>query len=48
MTNSKYISSTSNEHIKNLKKLHSKKYRDLTNQFLVSGEHLVQEALKKV
>lgn len=47
MTNSKYISSTSNEHIKNLKKLHSKKYRDLTNQFLVSGEHLVQEALKK-
>ena len=37
-------SSVSNEKIKNLKKLNSKKYRDLTGLFLVDGEHMVLEA----
>lgn len=37
-------SSVSNEKIKNLKKLNSKKYRDLNGLFLVDGEHLVLEA----
>ena len=32
------------EAIKNAKKLHQKKYRTLTNQFLVEGYHLVEEA----
>lgn len=38
--------STNNEYIKNLKKLETKKQRDLTNTFLVEGEHLVEEAIK--
>ena len=37
-------SSINNDKIKNLKKLNSKKYRDLFNTFLVEGEHLVREA----
>lgn len=37
-------SSINNEKIKNLKKLNSKKYRDINNLFLVEGEHLVVEA----
>ena len=37
-------SSISNDKIKKLKKLNSKKYRDLNGLFLVDGEHLVREA----
>jgi len=37
-------SSINNEKIKNLRKLNSKKYRDLNGLFLVDGEHLVLEA----
>lgn len=36
--------STSNEKIKNIKKLQNKKYRDQKNLFIVEGEHLVKEA----
>lgn len=41
-----YYSSINNEFIKELKKLNQKKYRDLKNEFLIEGEHLVKEALK--
>ena len=41
-----YISSVNNEFIKETAKLKEKKYRDITNTFLVEGEHLVNEALK--
>ena len=40
------LTSTSNELVKNLKKLQIKKYRDLEKLFLVEDEHLVNEALK--
>ena len=40
------IESLENTKIKNLLKLKQKKYRDLTNEYLVEGEHLVQEAYK--
>jgi len=40
------ISSLQNERIKNLSKLLDKKYRDIEGQFLVEGEHLVEEAYK--
>lgn len=39
-------SSIQNNKIKELKKLHLKKYRDKTNMFLVEGEHLILEAYK--
>ena len=39
-------SSISNSKIKDLKKLNTKKYRDLSGLFLVDGEHLVLEAYK--
>lgn len=42
-----YYSSTNNEFIKDIKKLNTKKQRDLTDTFLIEGEHLVIEALKK-
>ena len=38
------IGSTDNKKIKDIKKLHMKKYRDETKTFLVEGEHLVKEA----
>lgn len=38
--------SIDNKKIKELKKLHNKKYRDQYNMFLVEGEHLVEEAYK--
>lgn len=41
-----YYTSTNNEFIKNIKKLNTKKYRDLNEEFLIEGEHLVNEALK--
>ena len=40
------ITSQENEKIKELSKLQQKKYRDLTNTYLVEGEHLVEEAKK--
>ncbi len=40
------ITSINNEKIKEIKKLNDKKYRDLTNLFLVEGEHLIKEAYK--
>lgn len=40
------ISSLENEKVKYLVKLKSKKYRDLTNSFIVEGEHLVSEVVK--
>lgn len=39
-------SSTTNDKIKNIKKLNDKKYRDMTGLFLIEGEHLVIEAYK--
>jgi TrmH family RNA methyltransferase len=39
-------SSINNDKIKGLKKLNSKKYRDLSGLFLVDGEHLVCEAYR--
>lgn len=41
------ITSRQNPTIKNYLKLKQKKYRDLENQFLVYGHHLVESALKK-
>lgn len=38
------ITSLNNEHIKELIKLKEKKYRDLSNTFLIEGRHLVLEA----
>ena len=38
------ITSLNNEHIKEILKLKEKKYRDLSNTFLVEGRHLVLEA----
>ena len=38
--------SIENKKIKNIKKLNTKKYRDEFNEFLIEGEHLVQEAYK--
>lgn len=40
------FTSTQNKKIKNIKKLNSKKYRDEFNEFLIEGEHLVNEAYK--
>ena len=42
-----YYSSTNNEFIKKIKKLNEKKYRDKQGEFLIEGEHLIQEAIKK-
>lgn len=41
------IESVNNEKIKRYSKLNSKKYRDLEGLFIVEGEHLVEEAIKK-
>lgn len=40
------IGSTDNKKIKDIRKLHQKKYRDETKTFLVEGPHLVDEAYK--
>ena len=40
------ITSLENQKIKDVVKLQSKKYRDLTNTFVVETEHLVEEAKK--
>ncbi|MEG0826077.1 MAG: RNA methyltransferase [Bacilli bacterium] len=39
-------SSVNNQKVKDIKKLHIKKNRDMTNLFLIEGEHLVTEAYK--
>ena len=36
--------SINNEKIKNIKKLQTKKYRDLENKFFIESEHLIKEA----
>lgn len=41
-----YITSAKNQLVKNIKKLAKKKYRDELNQYVLEGEHLVEEALK--
>lgn len=41
------FTSIENKKIKDIKKLNSKKYRDLYNSFLIEGEHLVSEAYKQ-
>lgn len=41
------ITSLNNGHIKEINKLKEKKYRDITNKFLIEGEHLVNEGIKK-
>ena len=40
------ITSIKNEHVKELARLKDKKYRDLTNMFLVETKHLVLEAYR--
>lgn len=40
------ITSLNNQTIKEISKLKNKKYRDLTNTYLVEGDHLVEEAYK--
>lgn len=40
------IESVNNERIKNISKLHLKKYREEEEKFLVEGDHLVDEAYK--
>ena len=40
------ITSLDNQKVKKLKKLQSKKYRDIESEFVVEGEHLVLEAYK--
>lgn len=40
------ITSVNNSYIKELTKLKSKKYREATGQYLVEGDHLVEEAYK--
>lgn len=39
--------SIDNSKIKEIKKLQTKKYRDITNSFIIEGDHLVEEAYKK-
>ena len=40
------FTSVENKKIKNIKKLYTKKYRDINNEFIIEGEHLVLEAYK--
>jgi TrmH family RNA methyltransferase len=42
----KRIESKKNPQVKQWKKLHTKKERDTTGQFIIEGAHLVEEALK--
>ena len=41
------ITSINNKNIKEIKKLKKKKYRDMTNTFLIEGKHIVLEAYKE-
>lgn len=40
------ITSTSNNKVKEIRKLKQRKYRDETKQFMIEGQHLIEEALK--
>lgn len=40
------ISSKDNRTIKDLRKLHARKHRKKTGQFLIEGEHLIEEAIQ--
>ena len=40
------ITSVNNDYIKEINKLHQKKYRDEEKQFIIEGDHLVEEAYK--
>ena len=40
------ITSLDNNKVKEIVKLQNKKYRDLTNTFVIETEHLVEEAKK--
>lgn len=42
----KIIKSLQNQNIKDIAKLKEKKYRDMTNLFIIEGEHLVKMALE--
>lgn len=42
----KQIESLTNQWVKETKKLHKKKYRDITGTYIIEGEHSVQEALQ--
>ncbi len=41
------ISSKENEYIKHIKKLKDKKYRDLSNEYIVEGIKLIEEAIQE-
>ena len=41
------ITSINNKKVKEWMKLKEKKYRDLDNKFLIEGDHLLEEALKR-
>ena len=41
------ISSKDNEFIKHVKKLKDKKYRDLSNEYIIEGIKLIEEAIKE-
>ncbi|SFK93226.1 TrmH family RNA methyltransferase [Salinicoccus halodurans] len=45
MVEKEIITSKDNRRIKDLRKLHKKKYRGRLNRFLIEGEHLVEEAV---
>ncbi|MFD2829150.1 TrmH family RNA methyltransferase [Corticicoccus populi] len=46
MVNKEIISSKDNRKVKELRKLHQRKYRKKTGQFLIEGEHLIEEAVR--
>lgn len=46
MVNQDVISSKDNRKVKDLRKLHQRKHRKKTGQFLIEGEHLIEEAVK--
>ena len=41
------ITSKENEFIKHVKKLRDKKYRDITNSYIIEGIKLVEEAIQE-
>ena len=41
------ISSKDNEFIKHIKKLKDKKYRDESNEYIIEGVKLIEEAVKE-
>ena len=41
------ISSKDNEIVKNIKKLRDKKYRDISNEFVIEGIKIIKEAIQE-